>query len=295
MGTRPPSGVKLSCIALTEPFEAAVVATAQSALFVMPKRVSLPSMLPPAWSALETRSAPAPESAGLPACSAATVAKSSGTKITSIAASTAQPWRRSPTSRPKVKQSAAGMSRIASTSRKFDSGVGFSNGCAELTLKKPPPLVPSCLMATCEAAGPTASVCEPAVTAASKGLHHALRHERERQHERQRQQHVERAPREVDPEAADALRRPPREPAEQRDEHRHARRRRDEVLHRQAQHLGEVAHRRLAAVALPVGVGGEAHRRVERHLGRDRAEPAGLSGSAPARAAARTRPGRPRG
>ncbi len=32
--------------------------------------------------------------------------------------------------------------------------LGFSNGCAELALKKPPPLVPSCLMATCEAAGP---------------------------------------------------------------------------------------------------------------------------------------------
>ena len=45
---------------------------------------------------------------------------------------------------------------MASTSRKLDSGVGFSNGCAELTLKKPPPLVPSCLIAICEAAGPTA-------------------------------------------------------------------------------------------------------------------------------------------
>ena len=48
------------------------------------------------------------------------------------------------------------MSRIASISRKFESGVGFSNGCAELTLKKPPPFVPSCLMAICEAAGPSA-------------------------------------------------------------------------------------------------------------------------------------------
>ena len=46
-----------------------------------------------------------------------------------------------------------------SISRKLESGVGFSKGWAELTLKKPPPLVPSCLMAICEAAGPTASTC----------------------------------------------------------------------------------------------------------------------------------------
>ena len=62
------------------------------------------------------------------------------------------------TIRPKVKQSAAGMRRIASTSRRLLKGVGFSSGCAELTLKKPPPLVPSCLMATWLAAGPTATI-----------------------------------------------------------------------------------------------------------------------------------------
>ena len=47
IGTRPPSGVNESCIELTEPFEAAVVAEAHSAEFAMPKRTSLPSMLPP--------------------------------------------------------------------------------------------------------------------------------------------------------------------------------------------------------------------------------------------------------
>ena len=36
---------------------------------------------------------------------------------------------------------------MSSSSTKFESAVGFSNGIAELTLKKPPPLVPSCLMA----------------------------------------------------------------------------------------------------------------------------------------------------
>ncbi|WDT80337.1 MAG: hypothetical protein MPW14_00560 [Candidatus Manganitrophus sp.] len=33
-----------------------------------------------------------------------------------------------------------------------------------MALKKPPPLVPSCLMAICEAAGPIASVCSVTVT-----------------------------------------------------------------------------------------------------------------------------------
>ena len=47
IGTSPPSGVNESCIALTEPFDAAVVAVAQSAELAMPKRTSLPSMLPP--------------------------------------------------------------------------------------------------------------------------------------------------------------------------------------------------------------------------------------------------------
>ena len=42
---------------------------------------------------------------------------------------------------------------------KFVSGVGFSNGCALLALKNPPPLVPSILMASCDATGPCAMIC----------------------------------------------------------------------------------------------------------------------------------------
>ena len=76
-----------------------------------------------------------------------------------MAASSTQPCRRSFTIRPNISHSPAGMSRRASISRKFEIGVGFSNGCAELALKKPPPLVPSCLMAIWLAAGPTAIVC----------------------------------------------------------------------------------------------------------------------------------------
>ncbi len=37
-------------MALTEPLEADVVAVAQRAELAMPKRISLPSMLPPDWS-----------------------------------------------------------------------------------------------------------------------------------------------------------------------------------------------------------------------------------------------------
>ena len=38
------------------------------------------------------------------------------------------------------------------------SAFGFSNGCAELALKMPPPLVPSSLIASWEAAGASAIV-----------------------------------------------------------------------------------------------------------------------------------------
>ena len=47
--------------------------------------------------------------------------------------------------------------------RKFDSGVGFSNGCAEFALKNPPPFVPSCLIAIWLAAGPSGTVCSDTV------------------------------------------------------------------------------------------------------------------------------------
>ena len=48
----PPSGVRLSCMLLTAPQDASVVTVVNSAEFAMPKRTSLPSILPPAWRAL---------------------------------------------------------------------------------------------------------------------------------------------------------------------------------------------------------------------------------------------------
>ena len=59
-----------------------------------------------------------------------------------------------PTIFPYVNTRPPGMISTSSISKKFVKPFGFSNGCAELTLKKPPPLVPSSLIASCEATGP---------------------------------------------------------------------------------------------------------------------------------------------
>ena len=58
--------------------------------------------------------------------------------------------------RPYMNTSAAGMISTSSISTRLVNPVGFSNGWAELTLKKPPPLVPSSLIASWEATGPIA-------------------------------------------------------------------------------------------------------------------------------------------
>ena len=93
------------------------------------------------------------------------------------------------------------------------------------------------------------------------------RDQRERDHERDRQQDAHRRAGEVDPEVAE--RAAPiggPEPRMSAAATRHADRGRHEVLHREPGHLDEVAHRRLARVGLPVGVGDEADRGVEGHL-----------------------------
>ena len=60
------------------------------------------------------------------------------------------------------------MAKIVNISIRLVSGVGFSNGCALLALKKPPPLVPHSLMISCDATGPCAMVC--VVTVSITGL-----------------------------------------------------------------------------------------------------------------------------
>ena len=76
-----------------------------------------------------------------------------------IADHTAQPCRWLPVMRPSSQVIADGIAKIVSIDQKLVHGVGFSNGCAALALKKPPPLVPSCLIASWLATGPIAIVC----------------------------------------------------------------------------------------------------------------------------------------
>ena len=66
----------------------------------------------------------------------------------SIAARTTAPCRMLPAIFPNVNVSPAGIARTERTCRKSVSGVGFSKGCAEFALKKPPPFVPNSLMAS---------------------------------------------------------------------------------------------------------------------------------------------------
>jgi hypothetical protein len=79
--------------------------------------------------------------------------------ITSIAAYSAQPWRRRPIILPNVAVNAAGISSINRISTMLEIAVGFSNGCAELVLKNPPPSPDISLIASWEATGPIAIVC----------------------------------------------------------------------------------------------------------------------------------------
>ena len=115
----------------------------------MPKRASLPSMLPPAWPSLALRStAPALASCGVPSCSLTAMADSAITSRMNMDRKIARPWRVFFTPMPKVKQHATGISRMLVISSRLVKALGFSYGCAEFTPKKPPPLVPDCLMAT---------------------------------------------------------------------------------------------------------------------------------------------------
>ena len=94
-------------------------------------------------------------------------------------------------------------------------------------------------------------------------LDDALAREHERDGDGERQQQADRAARQVDPEVADRGGAAADEAADERDGDREPDRGRDEVLHGEPGHLGEVAHRQLAAVVLPVRVRDERDRRVE--------------------------------
>ena len=159
------------------------------------------------------------------------------------------------------------MQRISEHLEEVREPVRVLERIAELTLKKPPPLVPELLDVSCEATGPRARSGDRA----AERLQDALRDEQQRADDRDRQQHVERsrATRSCQklPSVGVALRRAD-DAADQRDGDDDADRRRDEVLHGQPGHLAEVRHRRLAAVVLPVRVGHERRGGVERHVPR---------------------------
>ena len=64
--------------------------------------------------------------------------------------------RLSATILPKVMTQAPGSSIMEYSSIRFESIVGFSRGVAEFAPRKPPPLVPRCLMISKAAMGPMA-------------------------------------------------------------------------------------------------------------------------------------------
>src|ERR1700730_17932769 len=99
-GTRPPSGVNESCQPLMAPQLASVVTVANSAELAMPNRHSLPSMLPPAESAVTDWSAPAAASSGLPLASAQYAVVTPARHRNAIGPQTAHPCFREPAMSP---------------------------------------------------------------------------------------------------------------------------------------------------------------------------------------------------
>ena len=132
------------------------------------------------------------------------------------------------------------------------------------------------MIASWVATGPWAMVCVApwrvcATAYALKFCGHALPYEEERVDNQHRQQQVEDAPHEVHPERANSTRRPARQASDQRNGCHNARRRGHPVVSREPGHLGEVAHRCLTRVVLPVRVGRKTGRGVPgqhlRHIG----------------------------
>ncbi len=196
-----------------------------------------------------------------------------------IAASSARASRMAPTVRPKATTQAKPSMFMITSSMRLVIELGFSNGWAELALKKPPPLVPSCLIASWSAMGPRAMACLAPfdggrVDMAEQGLGHAQGGEDQGDDDGAGQQDVEGDPHQVGPEVAERCAPVRGEgPGQGRGDG-------DpgggggEVLHRQPGHLRQVAGRALAGIELPVGVGEEADGGVERQVRREAGEPA---------------------
>ncbi len=125
-----------------------------------------------------------------------------------IAARIAQPCLVFPTALPKVQVSPAPSDEDREHLDEVRDTLGFSNGCAALALKKPPPLVPSILIAICDATGPSAIDLLRAFHRrrgyrAGQCLRNAERNQHQRIDDADWHQDVERDLGQIDPEIAD--------------------------------------------------------------------------------------------
>ena len=107
-------------------------------------------------------------------------------------------------------------------------------------------------------------------------MNHALRHEEDREDHADGEQQVIVDAHQVHPEVADGFDRVPRNAANQRRGDGDAGGGGNEVVKGQPDHLREIGHHGFAHITLPVGVGREAHGRVEREIRSQRSEPLGI-------------------
>ena len=158
-------------------------------------------------------------------------------------------------------------------STKLESGVGFSNGCAELALKNPPPFVPNCLI---DDLG-----CRRALR---DGLRLAFQSGRRRVYYRSSESRLaSRGTVRRSAQSGNRIYTVPRTMSTQKFPMVFCWRRANprtsamatampaaadtKFCTVKADHLDEIAERRLAAICLPVGVGHETDRGVEREIG----------------------------
>ena len=102
-----------------------------------------------------------------------------------------------------------------------------------------------------------------------QGLRRAQEHQRQRHQHGERQQHIEHRPCQIDPKIADRRALLPRQGARQTERQGQGDRRVEEIISGEPDHLREMAHRHLAGVGLPIGVGDEADGRIEGEVGSD--------------------------
>ena len=268
----PLSGMKLSCILLTAPSEEAVETFAKSADAGNAETYLLAFHVPRTDFVSDIRLGLYKGKRGIAACfQSVNGADAEGNRI-AMTARRIHPSRSEPVMRPKQLVNAAPSTNISNNSTKLVSGVGFSKGCAELTLKKPPPSPLKSLMASCEATGPRAIVCvapsrvvAPAEGAKVCGTPCVIRKSAASTQIGRRTYRVPRVrSTQKLPMVDDRRRAKPRISAMATAIPDAAGKKRKNG---DAGHLAQIAQRRLAPVRLPARVGDEAHRGIERQIG----------------------------